>query len=81
MYFRDIVEFVLGISVITLLIIGWKFKIDMLMLFGFLILYTWLTIKFMNVIRETGSVPKKILFTILIFNNFFLMGDSLLRYT
>jgi hypothetical protein len=54
---------------------------DMLKFFGGLILYPWLTINFMNVIRETKNVGKKILFILLIFINFYLLIDSVIRYT
>jgi hypothetical protein len=81
MYLTTVIELVLGIIVITLFITGWKFDLNILKLSGLVILYTWMTINFMNIIRETGSVPKKILFTLLILINLFLMGDSLLRYT
>lgn len=71
MYLTTVIELVLGIIVITLFITGWKFDLNILKLSGLVILYTWMTINFMNIIRETGSVPKKILFTLLILINLF----------
>jgi hypothetical protein len=74
------IEPLLGFLVITLIFIGWFLHSDMLKLLGFLILYPWLTINFMNIIRETNNVGKKMLFILLIFINFYLLIDSLIRY-
>ena len=75
------VEPLLGFLVIVFFLIGWFLHSDMLKLLGFLILYPWVLINFMNVIRETNNVGKKILFILLIFINFYLLIDSLIRYT
>ena len=75
------VEPLLGLLVIAFFLIGWFLHSDMLKLLGFLILYPWVIINFMNVIRETNNVGKKILFILLIFINFYLLFDSLIRYT
>ena len=74
-------EPVLGFLVISLIFTGWFLHFDMLKLLGFLILYPWLTIHFMNVIRQTNNLGKKILFILLIFINFYLLIDSIIRYT
>ena len=74
-------EPVLGFLVISLIFTGWFLHFDMLKLSGFLILYPWLTIHFMNVIRQTKNLGKKILFILLIFINFYLLIDSIIRYT
>ena len=75
------IQSLLGFLVIAFIFIGWFLHYDILKLLGFLILYPWLTVIFMNVIRKTNNVGKKILFILLIFVNFYLLIDSLIRYT
>ena len=81
MYFRDILQSVLAIVIIGLIISSWHFQLNILKLFAFLILFTWLTILYMNIIRETRNVPKRIFYTVLILTNFYLLTDASLRYT
>ena len=81
MKFNKQMEYLCAFLVIVFTFSGMYLHSDMLKLLGGLILYPWLTIIFMNVIRETSNTGKKLLFSLLIFNNFYLLIDSLIRYT
>ena len=74
-------EYLLGLLTIAFIFGGMYLHSDILKLSGSIVLYPWLTVIFMKLLRETKSNGKKLFYLLLILNNFYLLIDSIIRYT